>query len=158
MVKPLKGSGYRIKDSFSFTKEFLDFDASCLMASFDIKSFLTNISLNETLNICVQNLYKNTAHIKNLTKSSFYNLLKIAMFESFFKFNGKFYGKCDGVAMATTLELTLANVFMCRFENIWLEICPSHFKEIVYRRFVDDTFLLFPSKGVVEKFTNYLNK
>ena len=60
--------------------------------------------------------------------------------------------------MATTLELTLANVFMCRFENIWLEICPSHFKEIVYRRFADDTFLLFPSKGVVEKFTNYLNK
>ena len=158
MVKPPKGSGYRIKDSFSFTKEFLDFDASCLMASFDIKSFFTNISLNETLNICVQNLYKNKAHIKNLTKSSFYNLLKIAMFESFFIFNGKFYEKCNGVAMATTLELTLANVFTCRFENIWLEICPSHFKEIVYRRFVDDTFLLFPSKGVVEKFTNYLNK
>ena len=39
-----------------------------------------------------------------------------------------------------------------------MENCPSHFKPIVYRRFVDDTFLLFRSKDHVEKFRNYLNK
>ena len=44
------------------------------------------------------------------------------------------------------------------FENIWLENCPTHFKPIVYRRFVDDTFLLFRSKDHVQKFTNHLNK
>ena len=53
---------------------------------------------------------------------------------------------------------TLANVLMCHFENIWLENCPHHFKPIFYRRFVDDTFLLFRSKDLVEKFRNYLNK
>ena len=47
---------------------------------------------------------------------------------------------------------------MCHFENIWLENCPSHFKPIVYRRFVDDTFLLLRTKDYVEKFRNYLNK
>ena len=47
---------------------------------------------------------------------------------------------------------------MCHFENIWVEICPSHFKPIIYRRFLDDTFLLFRSKDHVEKFRNYLNK
>ena len=51
-----------------------------------------------------------------------------------------------------------ANVFMCHFENIWLENCPAHFKPIVYRRFVDDTFLLFRTKDHVEKFKNYINK
>ena len=65
------------------------------------------------------------------------------MFESFFIFDGKFYEQCDGIAMGSPLGPTLANVFMCHFENIWLENCPSHFKPIVYRRFVDDTFLLF---------------
>ena len=60
--------------------------------------------------------------------------------------------------MGSPLEPTLANVFMCHFENIWLENCPSHFKPIVYRRFVDETFLLFQSKDHVEKFRNYLNK
>ena len=47
---------------------------------------------------------------------------------------------------------------MCHLENIWLENCPSHFKPFVYRRFVDDTFLLFQSKDHVNKFTDYLNK
>ena len=80
------------------------------------------------------------------------------MFESFFIFDRKYYEKCDGVAMASLLEPTLANIFMCHFENIWLENWPSHFKPIVYRRFVDDTFVLFQSKDHVEKFRNYLNK
>ena len=47
---------------------------------------------------------------------------------------------------------------MCHFENIWFENCPSYFKLIVYRWFVDYTFLLFWSKDYVEKFRNYLNK
>ena len=54
------------------------------------------------------------------------------MFESFFIFDRKFYEKYDGVAMASLLERTLANIFMCHFENIWLENWPSHFKPIVY--------------------------
>ena len=118
----------------------------------------TNIPLTETLNLCVQNLYRNQTHVGNLTQSSFYSLLKITMFESFFIFDGKFYEQCDGVAMGSPLGPTLANVFMCHFENIWLENCPAHFKPIVYRRFVDDTFLLFQTKDDVEKFKNYLNK
>ena len=79
------------------------------------------------------------------------------MFESFFIFDGKFYEQCNGVAMGSTLGPTLA-VFMCHFENTWLENCPSYFKPIVYRRFVDDTFLLFRSKDHLEIFRNYLNK
>ena len=121
------------------------------MASFDIKSLFTSIPLAETLNVCVQNLYKNQVHFT----SSFYKLLKITMFESFLIFDGKFYEQCDDVA---TVGPTLANVFMCHFENIWFENCLSHFKPIVYRRFVDDTLLLLRSKNHVEKFRSYLNK
>ena len=89
-MKPLTSNDYRIKDSFSFTKEFLDFDASCLMASFDIKSFFTNISLTETLNVWVQNLYRNKTYINNLTESSFYKLLKIPCLNHFLYLMGNF--------------------------------------------------------------------
>ena len=65
------------------------------------------------------------------------------MFESFFIFDGSFYEQCDGLAMVSFLGPTLANVFMCHFENIWLENCPSYFKPIAYRRFPEDTCLLF---------------
>ena len=116
------------------------------MASFDIKSLFTNKPLTETLNLCVQNVYRNQTHVGNLTQSAFYSLRKITMFESFFIF--------DGVTMGSPLRPTLASVFMCHFENIWLENCPAHFKRIIYRRFVDDTFLLFRTKDHVEKFKN----
>ena len=34
----------------------------------------------------------------------------------------------------------------------------SEFKPVIYRRYVDDTFLLFRSKHHIEKFRNYLNR
>ena len=77
------------------------------------------------------------------------------MFESIFVFNGTFYEQCDRVAMGSPLGPLLANVIMCYCENIWFENCPTHFKPIVYRRFIHDTFLLFQTKDHVEKFKNY---
>ena len=133
LLKPLTSNDYRIKDSFSFAKEVRDFDASCFMASFDTKSLFTNILLTKTSNFCMQNLYRNQTHVNTLTKISFYKLLKITMFESFFVFDGKFYEQCNGIAMVFPLGPILANVFMCHFE----------IKPIVYGRFVDDKFLLF---------------
>ena len=45
LLRPLTSNEYTIKDSFSFDKEVLEFDASLFMASFDIKSLFTNIPL-----------------------------------------------------------------------------------------------------------------
>ena len=73
LLKDLTSNDYTIKGSFCLAKEFLEFNASLFMASFDIKSLFTNTLLTETLNLCVQNLYKNQTHVGNLTKSSSYN-------------------------------------------------------------------------------------
>ena len=62
------------------------------------------------------------------------------------------------VAMGSPLGPTLANVFLCYHEKIWLQNCPSEFKLVIYRRYVDDTFLLFRSKHHIEKFRNYWNR
>ena len=42
-------------------------------------------------------------------------------------------------------------------ETSWLNNCPSQFKPIFYRRYVDDCFLLFRSSAHVLQFINYLN-
>ena len=68
-----------IKDSFSFINEVLEFSVSLFMASFNIKSLLAKLPLTQTLNLCVQNLYRNQTHFGNLTKSSFCSLLRITM-------------------------------------------------------------------------------
>ena len=128
------------------------------MASFYVKSLFTNILLTETIGLCVENLYRNQTNIDSLSKSSFPRLLEIKMYKSFFIFDQKCYKQYDGVAMSSPLGPTLANLFMCHFEIVWLENCPTRFKPVVYRRYVDDTFLLFHSTEHVEKFKKYLNK
>ena len=60
--------------------------------------------------------------------------------------------------MGSPLGPTLANVFLCYHEKIWLQNSPSEFKPVIYRRYVDDTFLLFRSKHHIEKCRNYLNR
>ena len=60
--------------------------------------------------------------------------------------------------MGSPLGPTLANVFLCYHKKIWLQNCPSESKPVIYRRYVDDTFLLFRSKHHIEKFRNYLNR
>ena len=59
--------------------------------------------------------------------------------------------------MGLPLGPTFANIFMCFHEKIWLNECPSDFRPFLYRRYVDDIFLLFRSKSHVSLFFDYLN-
>ena len=117
-----------------------------------IKSLFTNIPLQETIDLCVENLFQDRTHVHNLSKDSFRELLTRTMSESLILFDQEFYKQQDGVAMGSPLGPTLANVFLCYHENIWFQDRPSEFKPVIYRRYVDDTFLLFRSKHHIEKF------
>ena len=81
--------------------------SSLIMLSFDIKALFTNILLTGTLNICVQNFYRNQTHVGNLTKISFYSLFKITIFESFFILDKIFFWtikwRSSGLANVLTL-------------------------------------------------------
>ena len=79
------------------------------------------------------------------------------MSESLVLFDGEYYKQIDGVAMGSPLGPTFANIFLCFYEQIWLESCPIKFKPVFYRRFVDDMFLLFRSYEHIEKFRTYRN-
>ena len=47
--------------------------------------------------------------------------------------------------------------FFAFIEKIGLNECPSQIKPIVYRRYVDDIFVLFKSKEHLKLFVNYMN-
>ena len=84
-------------------------------------------------------------------------LLELATLDNYFFFNGSIYRQTDGVAMGSPLGPHLANIFMCYMEKRWLRDCPAEFKPILYRRYVDDTFLLFKCNSHVDLFLNYVN-
>ena len=48
---------YTAKDSFNFVSEFVEQDSSNFMGSIDINSLFTNIPLEETIEICTNNLF-----------------------------------------------------------------------------------------------------
>ena len=92
------------------------------------------------------------------TNVKFINLLTLATSESFFLFNGKLYKQIDGVTMGSPLGPTLTNAFLCHFENIWLKSCPSSFKPLVYRRYVDDIFVLLSSPFHINWLATFFNQ
>jgi len=87
----------------------------------------------------------------------FRQLLTLAVCNTFFMFNGKFYKQLDGLGMGLPLGPTFANIFLCFHEKVWLSECPLSFKPVFYRRYVDDTFVLFRDRTHVQLFLDYLN-
>ena len=55
-----------------------------ILTSFDVESLFTNISLQETIDLCVQKLYEEKNYIDGLYKDSFREMLTVTMTESLF--------------------------------------------------------------------------
>ena len=68
MLESITTNEYTIKDSFILAEELQSFDFKHVMASFGIESLFTNISLEETIGLCVENLFKVRTHVDNLSK------------------------------------------------------------------------------------------
>ena len=148
---------YTVKDSFQFAEEVCEQDPTVSMGSLDVDSVFTNIPLDETIDICVKELFENTDTVEDLTKSELNQLLSLATMESYFIFNGLLYKEIDGVAMGSHLGPSLANTFLSYHEKNWLNNFPREFKPVFYRRYVDDIFILFKSNDHLKYFQEFLN-
>ena len=75
ILKPLANNEHTLKDSFEFTHQILGLDNVPFMCSFDIVSLFTCIPEKETIELCLDLLYKDTELVHNLTRSQFKKLL-----------------------------------------------------------------------------------
>ena len=87
------------------------------MASLDFELLFTNISLEETIKNCVNDLFSNNFYSGKLSRKDLYDLLKMATTESSFILDNKLYKQIDGVTMGSLLGPTLANTFLCHYEK-----------------------------------------
>ena len=127
------------------------------MVSYDVESLFTNIPLHETIDICLNSLFNGCSHVIGITRDLFKKLLELSVLNSYFIFDNKFYVQREGVGMGLPLGPTFANIFMCFHETEWLKDCPIEFRPLFYRRYVDDSFVLFHCRLHAEQFLNYLN-
>ena len=59
--------------------------------------------------------------------------------------------------MGLSLGTSLANAFLCHYAKLLLDKCPPEFKPVVYRRYVDDIFVLLKSKDHLLLLAKYMN-
>ena len=155
ILAPFTTGEFTVQNSYKFADEIQRFPNA--NTSFDIENLFTNVPLLETINICLNYLFPCCdTTILGFDRNSFKSLLEHSVLNSFFLFNSRLFRQIDGVGMGLPLGPSFANVFMCFYEKIWLHDCPYDFKPILYRRYVDDTFLLFRDPSHVIYFYNML--
>ena len=152
ILKPLTINEFTVKDSSHFAEEIVDQQHDLFMGNLDVDSLFTDITLEETIEICTNELFKESETVQTLSKTEFKEVLSLATKDSHFIFDGTLYKQIDGLAMGSPLGPTLAKVFLVYHEKNWLEHCPLEYRLLYYRRYVDDILVLFNSAEHLKRF------
>ena len=87
------------------------------MVSLDVDSLFTNVPLDESIKICIDELFKSDMTVSGLDEREMFEMLSLTLKESAILFDNKYYSQIDGVAMGSPLGPTLANIFLCYHES-----------------------------------------
>ena len=80
------------------------------MVSLDVDSFSTNMPLDETIEICVKELFKSSQTVSRLNKQQVLEMLSLTTKENVILFDQKYYSQIDGVAIGSPSGPTLTNI------------------------------------------------
>ena len=116
---------------YSFAEEIAD-QQYLFMGSLDVDSIFTNIPLEENIEICTSELFKEFETVEGLSKTEFKELLSLATKNSHFIFDGTLYKQIDGLAMGSPLGPILANAFLVYHKKNWLEHCRLEYRPLYY--------------------------
>ena len=91
-------------------KSYKKLNSNQVMVSFDVKSFFSNVLLQETIDLISNKIYaKNSnANYLPIKKENFKKLLNLAT-KGIFLYKDKLYQQIDGVSMGSPLGPTIAN-------------------------------------------------
>lgn len=161
LLAPLLGSnGHAVRDSASFV-DFLRAETIHeheVMVSFDVVSLFTNVPIEAACHAAFLRLESDTtlpARTK-LSPAQVVDLLKFVLQSTYFMYNGGFYEQQEGAAMGSPVSAVIANLFMESFEEQALKDCPPDCTPRIWKRYVDDTFIVVDSPAA-EKLLDYMN-
>lgn len=157
ILSPYTNNGYSVKNTFTFVKEIHELDLnSSYVCSFDVSSLFTSIPLDETIEIALDYVFEEQTTINGLNRKQLKKLVVMATKETHFMFNNNVYDQIDGVAMGSPLAPVLANLFMRHFEEEAFRNFEGNLPRF-YRRYVDDSFVIFDNQSEVLPFYQYIN-
>ena len=126
------------------------------MISFHVKSLLTNVLFEETIDIILNKIYDEKKTETNISRNIMKDLLYLCTRHGHFTYDGKIYIQIDGVATGLPLGSLLVNIFVISLEEA---LVPSIKKHAAYwKKHINDTHAYIdPSKieFFLEKLSSY---
>lgn len=92
-----------VNNSFDFTKVISQQNSTLFTASLDVDSFWTNVPLDETIDICVTELFMTSQTVLGLKKPASLKMLLLTTKENIILFDEHYYKQIDGVATGSPL-------------------------------------------------------
>ena len=90
LLRHLTSNDFNLKDSFEFAIIICEQDAGLFMASLNVNSLFTSVPLEETINICVYELFKNNSSIHGFNKKQITEILSLTTKELIILFDNAF--------------------------------------------------------------------
>ena len=165
-----------ITDTFTFVDHIrkLNIDMSKhRMISFDVINLFTNIPLQETIRIILDELYGESCECETTTPSATKMkskpcegclnrtnmkwLLETATTGTHFHFNGEIYQQTNGVAMGSPLAPLLADIFLIHLEKQVMNKLEDS-GVVFWKRYVDDTFVIIRDNTDADRLNDILNQ
>ena len=84
---------------------------------------MSNITLEETIENIIKNLFLTTDKAHNFDRDGIIQFLRLAVYDSLFTFDEKYYIQIDDVAIRPPLGPTLHNAYLSRLEKKWPSEC-----------------------------------
>ena len=104
-------NNYTVKDHFGFAKDIIQKSSKLFMVPLDVDSLFKNVALDETIEICVNGLFKSSQTVSGLIKQQVLEMLSLTTKENVILFDQKYYSRIDGAAIGSPLGSTLDNIF-----------------------------------------------
>ena len=143
-----------LKDSQNLLQicEKLIFNKKWNKYSCDFESLYTNINTKHAINTITEYFSEKISN-SAFTIIGLNEILKLILYNNIFTFDKKYYIQINGLAMGTKCGPTFANIYVYILEKNWLRIN----KPIIYKRYIDDIFIITESDLISSNFKNIFN-
>ena len=148
IIGPYMPKKYMVDSTHEFLRLVQCANVRGIMGSLDVESLFTNVPIERTIEIILQNVYHSTnlAAPSSIPEKTMKELLRLCTTGTPFRaIDGELYLQKEGVMMGSPLGPTFANYYMCHLENETAKRCPEKMPTI-YARYVDDIFVVCESE------------
>nr|XP_054763065.1 uncharacterized protein LOC129269578 [Lytechinus pictus] len=121
-------------------------------------SLFTNVPIEGACSTALQRMQSDPTLSERTTlmPEQIAELLEFVLRSTYFLYRGSFYEQTEGATMGSPVSAVVANLYMEGFEQNALPKCPSTCHPRVWKRYVDDTFIIV-NRSETDSLLSYMN-